>query len=77
VIQDAASWLPEFAVKSTIVLGCTGLVVAACRRLSAAERHLLWACAVAGLLFMPFAIRFAPAVGVQLPDLTFAARRIG
>jgi TonB family protein len=55
----------ELALKSTLLLGGALLVVAAVRRFSSAERHLIVASALFGLLVLPASCWIAPAM--ELP----------
>jgi beta-lactamase regulating signal transducer with metallopeptidase domain len=48
------------AVKGSVLLAAAWLVVRAFPRLSAALRHLVWACALGGLVLMPFLVRVVP-----------------
>jgi hypothetical protein len=50
----AGRYLPELAVKSTLVLGVAGVLAFLLRRRSAAVRHIVWTTAVAGVLALPF-----------------------
>jgi HEAT repeat protein/beta-lactamase regulating signal transducer with metallopeptidase domain len=47
-------FLVELIVKGTLVLSLAGLLVLALRRASAAHRHLVWACALIGLVALPW-----------------------
>jgi HEAT repeat protein/beta-lactamase regulating signal transducer with metallopeptidase domain len=47
-------FLVELIVKSTLVLSLAALLVLALRRASAAHRHLIWACALIGLVALPW-----------------------
>src|SRR5262245_57100648 len=47
-------FLVELIVKGTLVLSLAALLVLALRRASAAHRHLVWACALIGLVALPW-----------------------
>src|ERR1041385_9029486 len=47
-------FLVELIVKGTLVLAVAALLVLALRRASAAHRHLVWACALIGLVALPW-----------------------
>jgi hypothetical protein len=65
--QDLAPLLVENAIKGSALLALAGLVNLALRRRSAAQRHITWAVAIAGLLLMePLSLWF-PARTVRLP----------
>ncbi|HEX8452748.1 MAG TPA: M56 family metallopeptidase [Longimicrobium sp.] len=53
-LQIAGRYLPELALKSTLVLGVAGVLAFLLRRRSAAVRHIVWTTAVAGVLALPF-----------------------
>src|SRR5262249_41873328 len=50
----AALFLVELIVKGTLVLALAAVLVLALRRASAAHRHLVWACALIGLVALPW-----------------------
>jgi beta-lactamase regulating signal transducer with metallopeptidase domain len=53
---QAQTWvaiLADFAIKGAMILTLAGIVSIACRRASAAARHLVWALAVLGLCVLP------------------------
>ncbi|HLL83749.1 MAG TPA: M56 family metallopeptidase, partial [Longimicrobium sp.] len=54
-LEFAGRYLPELALKSTLVLGVAGVLAFLLRRRSAAVRHIVWTTAVAGVLALPFA----------------------
>lgn len=53
MIGSALGMLLELAIKSTCVLGVAFVVARLCRRASAEERHLVWACGLLGVLALP------------------------
>ncbi|HEX7061822.1 MAG TPA: M56 family metallopeptidase [Woeseiaceae bacterium] len=53
MVGTALGVLLELAIKSSLVLGLAFLVASLCRRASAEERHLVWACALLGILALP------------------------
>ncbi|HEX8672643.1 MAG TPA: M56 family metallopeptidase [Longimicrobium sp.] len=53
-LETAGRYLPELALKSTMVLGVAGVLAFLLRRRSAAVRHIVWTTAVAGVLALPF-----------------------
>ncbi|HEY0151543.1 MAG TPA: M56 family metallopeptidase, partial [Longimicrobium sp.] len=53
-LEIAGRYLPELALKSTLVLGVAGVLAFLLRRRSAAVRHIVWTTAVAGVLALPF-----------------------
>lgn len=63
--QQIAALLIEMLVKSTLVLAATWAIVTIARRLSSAERHLVWAAALVALLALPALSLLAP--DVELP----------
>jgi TonB family protein len=66
---DPALLIVELALKSTLVLGAVWLVIGTVRRLSASERHALWAFALIGLLMLPPITRLGPAVELPVPTI--------
>ena len=50
----AVLFLAELIVKGTLVLAVAALLVLVLRRASAAHRHLVWACALIGLVALPW-----------------------
>jgi TonB family protein len=67
-----AMLLVELAVKSTTLIGAIWVISALPRRLSASERHGLWACAILGLLALPAAVLLAPRVEIAVPGIAAA-----
>lgn len=65
--------LGELAMKSTAILAIVALFDLLVRRLSAAERHLLWASALGVLLILPLAVCMAPALRVDPPGFESVA----
>jgi len=59
----------EAALKGTAVLALAALLVLALRRASAAYRHLVWACAFAGIAVLPGLLATLPAWSVRAPAL--------
>ena len=68
-----AFWI---VLKATLLLAATALVAAACRKASAAARHVIWSTGVASVLLLPLASLAAPAwtVEIRVPDRADAAR---
>ncbi len=64
--------LLEASLKGTVVLAVAVLVVFALQRSSAAHRHLVWVCALAGVVVLP-ALLVLPAWRVHAPALTWLA----
>ena len=53
-VATGVLFLVELIVKGTLVLAVAALLVLALRRASAAHRHLVWACALIGLVALPW-----------------------
>ena len=62
-------WIIEAALKGTAILALAALLVLALRRASAAHRHLVWACALAGIAVLPGLLATLPAWSVRAPAL--------
>src|SRR5262249_41118200 len=69
--------LLEGAWKATLLLVLAALVVLLLRRASAARRHLVWACALAGLVALPGMLVMLPAWRVRTPALDGIAPGFG
>jgi HEAT repeat protein/beta-lactamase regulating signal transducer with metallopeptidase domain len=69
--------LLEGAVKGTLLLTLAAFVVLALRRASAAQRHLVWACALAGLATLPVMLVTLPTWSVRTPALDGIAPGFG
>jgi beta-lactamase regulating signal transducer with metallopeptidase domain/HEAT repeat protein len=67
--------LIEVALKGTSLLFVAALLVLLLRRGSAAHRHLVWACALAGLVALPILLMALPAWRVSAPALAWLAPR--
>src|SRR5262249_60866388 len=65
----ALAFLVQAAFKGTLLLTVAALLVLALRRGSAAHRHLVWACALAGLVALPVLLALLPAWRVSAPAL--------
>jgi HEAT repeat protein/beta-lactamase regulating signal transducer with metallopeptidase domain len=61
------SFLVELIVKGTFVLALAALLVLVLRRASAAHRHLVWACALIGLVALPWMQLSLPRWKVSTP----------
>jgi beta-lactamase regulating signal transducer with metallopeptidase domain/HEAT repeat protein len=70
-------FLLEFAWKGTLLLGLAALVAGMLRRASAAHRHLVWACALAGLVALPMLLVLLPDWSVRAPVLDRVAPGFG
>ena len=73
----ALLFLLEFAWKGTLLLALAALVAWALRRASAAHRHLVWACALAGLVALPILLLLLPNWNVRTPVLDRVAPGFG
>ena len=62
------SALAEAAVRSTALLGIAALLTLFLRRRAATTRHLVWGCALAGVLVLPLTGAVLPGVPVPLPS---------
>jgi len=62
-------FLIELSVKGTLLLALAAALVLALRRASAAHRHLVWACALVGLVALPWMQLSLPAWKVSTPLL--------
>src|SRR5688572_2175064 len=60
-------FLVELILKGTLLLALASVVVLALRRASAAHRHLVWACALVGLVALPWMQLSLPAWKVSTP----------
>jgi len=60
-------FLVELIVKGTLLLALASVLVLALRRASAAHRHLVWACALVGLVALPMMQLSLPAWKVSTP----------
>src|SRR5262245_18247134 len=60
-------FLVELIVKGTLLLSLAALLVFALRRASAAHRHLVWACALIGLVALPWMQLALPSWKVTTP----------
>src|SRR6185436_11928866 len=60
-------FLIELIVKGTFLLALAAVLVLALRRASAAHRHLVWACALVGLVALPWMQLSLPAWKVSTP----------
>lgn len=69
--------LIEGALKGTLLLSIAALVVFALRRASAAQRHLVWACALTGLAALPVMLVALPTWSVRTPALDGIAPGFG
>src|SRR5262245_63045253 len=67
----ALAFLVQAAFKGTLLLTVAALLVLALRRGSAAHRHLVWACALAGLVALPVLLALLPAWRVSAPALAW------
>jgi HEAT repeat protein/beta-lactamase regulating signal transducer with metallopeptidase domain len=63
----AVLFLVELIVKGTLVLAIAALLAFALRRASAAHRHLVWACALIGLVALPWMQLALPSWKVTTP----------
>ncbi|MHB9023374.1 MAG: M56 family metallopeptidase [Armatimonadota bacterium] len=67
-------WLLDMLVKSAVLLALVGVASLLCWRASAAQRHLLWTLALAGVLLLPVLSVVLPAWRVvRLPEWRVAA----
>ena len=77
-IGDAGStglaFFLEAALKGTLLLALGALLALAFRRGSAAHRHLVWACALAGLVALPVMLATVPAWRVTAPALAWLSQ---
>jgi HEAT repeat protein/beta-lactamase regulating signal transducer with metallopeptidase domain len=71
--STAFTFLIEIALKGTLLLILAAMLVLALRRGSAAYRHLVWACALAGLVALPIMLAALPAWRVSAPALAWLA----
>ncbi|MGH7731185.1 MAG: hypothetical protein ACRENJ_08050, partial [Candidatus Eiseniibacteriota bacterium] len=67
----ALTFLVEAALKGTSLLLLAMLLVLTLRRGSAAHRHLVWACALVGLVALPVMLALLPAWRVSAPALAW------
>ena len=69
--------MPMLLIRVTVLLGAAGIVLMAAKRATAAMRHLICVCALAGALAMPLTMlipmRMATAFAVRLPVITATA----
>lgn len=72
-LEIAGRYLPELALKSTLVLGVAGVLAFLLRRRSAAVRHIVWTTAVAGVLALPFTHLIPVRIAVLPASLAVAA----
>lgn len=72
LITLESAWFPallDILLKSTVLLALAALAALACRRASAAQRHLVWMLAVIGVLLLPVLATVLPAWHVlRLPE---------
>jgi beta-lactamase regulating signal transducer with metallopeptidase domain/HEAT repeat protein len=78
LISEAASsaafqFLLETTLKGTVLLAGAALVVRLLRGASAAYRHLVWACALVGVVALPALLAALPAWRVSAPALSWLA----
>ena len=71
--SPALAFLVEAALQGTLLLAVAALLVLALRRGSAAHRHLVWACALVGLVALPIMLALLPAWRVSAPALAWLA----
>src|SRR6185503_10317175 len=71
------SFLVELIVKGTLVLALAALLVLVLRRASAAHRHLVWACALIGLVALPWMQLSLPRWKVSTPLMAPVAPGFG
>jgi len=69
----AFAFLVEAALKGTVLLLGAALLVQLLRGASAAYRHLLWACALIGVIALPALLAALPAWRVSAPALSWLA----
>src|SRR5687768_13588811 len=75
-LEVAARYLPELALKSTLVLGVAWVLAFLLRRRSAAVRHLVWTTAVAGVLALPFLQLIPLRLAVLPPSFAGASAQV-
>jgi HEAT repeat protein/beta-lactamase regulating signal transducer with metallopeptidase domain len=75
-LEIAGRYLPELALKSTLVLGVAGVLAFLLRRRSAAVRHIVWTTAVAGVLALPFTHLIPVRIAVLPASLTGASAQV-
>ena len=69
----AFEFLVEATLKGTVLLMGAAIVVQLLRRASAAYRHFVWACALAGVIVLPALLATLPAWRISAPALSWLA----
>ncbi|TWU12646.1 Regulatory protein BlaR1 [Symmachiella macrocystis] len=72
--NNASAFAFDIALRSTVLLLGALIVIAICRRVSAAARHRLWLLSVVGVLWIPILYLAAPQLKFALPGADKPAR---